>query len=276
MGYLPEIPGYKIEDRLGEGGISDVFLATKQDGNITVAIKILEPDLHQDKTLARRFAQEVETISGLDHPNIITIHDHGTLDNTYFMAMEYLKDSLRERLDENPRFANPSQVLTIIKQIASALDYAHQKDVVHRDVKPENIMFRENKPVLVDFGLAKLLKSDSRLTNTGITVGTPAYMSPEQIQGIPLDGRADIYSLGIIFFEMITGDVPYQAMDYISLARKHLVKKVPKLPRKIKKYQELLDSMMAKDRDRRISRGNELVDMIEDLIDPMDNLFPET
>lgn len=250
--------------RLGEGGIARVYLGIQEKSDLRVAIKILEPRLHQDKTLARRFFQEIETISSLDYPNIIKIYDSGQIRNFYYLVMEYLESSLRDRIDGAKGACLWPQESDTIKQIAAALDYAHQQGIVHRDIKPENIMFRtDGTPVLVDFGLAKVLQSGERLTRTGITVGTPAYMSPEQVEGQPLDGRADFYSLGVIFYELLVGEVPYKAQNYLALARKHLVKKVPKLPRKLRSFQPLLNKLMAKNRDERISSGAELITLID-------------
>jgi serine/threonine-protein kinase PpkA len=161
------------------------------------------------------------------------------------------------------RSLNP-QDLNILKCIAAALKYAHDRGIIHRDIKPTNIMFRsDNTPVLVDFGLAKLEQAVQRLTETGITVGTPDYMSPEQIEGLKLDGRADFYSLGVIFYEMSVGDVPYKARNYVALAVKHLKQKVPLLPRELRHYQPLLEKMMAKNREQRIADGAELIALIE-------------
>jgi len=122
---------------------------------------------------------------------------------------------------------------------------------------------KDGTPILVDFGLAKLKNAVERLTQTGITVGTPDYMSPEQIEGLELDGRADFYSLGVVFYELLTGEVPYKAANFVALALKHLKKKIPRLPRNVKHYQPLLDIMMAKDREERISNGRALIEFID-------------
>lgn len=264
MNNLPEIPGYCIEKELGEGGIAKVYLALREKSNLQVALKVLDPKIHSgEKSITRRFSREIETITGLKHPNIITIYDSGSVAEYYFLVMEYLQESLRDKIKIAKDSPFDRRDLDIIKQVASALQYAHKKGIIHRDIKPTNIMFRaDGTPVLVDFGLAKLRNAAERLTQTGITVGTPDYMSPEQIEGMELDGRADFYSLGVIFYELLVGDVPYKAPNYVALALKHLKKKVPRLPRDLKCYQPLLDRMMAKNRDERVPDGDALIKLI--------------
>ncbi|MCK5055215.1 MAG: serine/threonine protein kinase [Candidatus Aminicenantes bacterium] len=265
MENLPEIPGYFVKKTLGEGGIAKVYLALREKSNQQVALKVLDPKLHNgEKSITRRFLREIETITGLNHPNIITIHDSGSVDSYYYLVMEYLQKSLRDKIKTAKDSPFDQRDLIMIKQVASALHYAHKKGIIHRDIKPTNIMFRtDGTPVLVDFGLAKLKNAAERLTQTGITVGTPDYMSPEQIEGLELDGRADFYSLGVIFYELLVGDVPYKAHNYVTLALKHLKKKVPRLPRDLKHYQPLLDKMMAKDREERVPDGDTLIKLID-------------
>ena len=242
-----------------------MFLALREETNRQVAVKVLDPKLHNgEKSITRRFFREIETITGLKHPNIITIHDSGSVGNYYYLVMEYLHESLRDRIKTVKNCPFDPKELNTLKQVASALHYAHQKGIIHRDIKSTNIMFRtDGTAVLVDFGLAKLKNAAERLTQTGITVGTPDYMSPDQIEGLELDGRTDFYSLGVIFYELLVGDVPYKAPNYVALALKHLKKRVPRLPRDYKHYQPLLDKMMAKDRDERIPDGDALIKFID-------------
>lgn len=262
---LPGIPGYRLIKKVGEGEIAKVYLAKKKDDGLQAAIKILEPRLHKkNKEIAGRFLQEMETMRRLDHPNIVTIYGSGNIDTYYYLVMEYLQESLRDKIQAAKGKRFDPQDLNILKYIAAALKYAHERGIIHRDIKPTNIMFRpDNTPVLVDFGLAKLEHAVERLTETGITVGTPDYMSPEQIEGLKLDGRADFYSLGVIFYEMLVGDVPYKARNYVALAVKHLKQRVPTLPRELRHYQPLLEKMMAKNREQRIADGAELIALIE-------------
>lgn len=269
MDNLPEIPGYSLEKRLGEGGIAKVYLAVQKDTGQKVAVKILDPGFHnEDRSISRRFLREIETITELKHPNIVTIHTSGNVDKHYYLVMEYLQQSLRDKMKAAKDSPFDPRHLDTIKDIAAALQYAHEKGIIHRDIKPTNILFRaDGTPVLVDFGLAKLKYSVEKLTKTGITVGTPDYMSPEQIEGLELDGRADFYSLGVIFYELMTGEAPYKAHNYVALALKHLKKKIPRLPRKQKDYQPLLDMMMAKDREERVPDGKALIKLIDQFRD---------
>jgi serine/threonine-protein kinase PpkA len=268
MEQLPDIPGYIVDRKIGEGSLSAIFQGKCRESGRKVAIKILQRAYTAEPTIVKRFLQEAATGAKLEHPNIVNIYDVGNVQDYSFMVMEYLPQTLRERLEEtDTNEENNYRVeLTILQQIAGALAYAHGKGVIHRDIKPENIMFRhDGSSVLVDFGLARILHSSQRLTKTGISVGTPEYMSPEQIQGEKIDGRSDIYCLGVVFYEMLVGDVPYTAPDYISLAMKHIKKKVPKLPRKLRHFQPLIDQMMAKDTERRFHGAGALLEFIETL-----------
>ncbi len=276
MDSLPEIPGYSVKQRVGQGSLAQIFRGSCLQTGRPVAIKILERKYTRDYELAKRFLREAQTGADLKHPNIVEIYQTGCTDRCHFMIMEYLETTLRDRLNARKAAASPTfhpQDLHILMQMAEALDYAHQRGVIHRDIKPENIMFRaDSTPVLVDFGLAKIKHSKEKLTKTDVSVGTPFYMSPEQIQGQKkIDGRSDFYSLGVVFYEMLCGEVPYKADDFITLAMKHLKKKVPKLPKKIKPFQPLLDKMMAKDPGQRLPSGEALIKIIIEL----QNRLPE-
>ena len=266
MEKFPEISGYRLEKRLGAGGIAVVYSGIQIKTGHRVAVKILKPSLLQKCNTAKRFLKEAETVSGLDHPHIIKIFDVGFNTNYHYLVMEFLSKSLRDKTEVENSTMSVRQNLEIIRKIAMALDYAHQRGIIHRDIKPENIMFRiDETPVLVDFGLAKISSSKESLTRSGITVGTPDYMSPEQIQGLSLDPASDIYSLGVVLYELLTGRVPYRASNYVTLALKHLKKKVPKLPRKFKYLQPLLNRMMAKKMSKRFTRAETLIRILEQI-----------
>jgi serine/threonine-protein kinase PpkA len=266
MEKFPEIYGYRLEERLGAGGIAVVYSGIQIKTGHRVAVKILKPSLLQKYDTAKRFLKEAETVSGLDHPHIIKIFDVGLTNNYHYLVMEFLSKSLRDKTEMGNSTRSVRQNLEIIRKIAMALDYAHQRGIIHRDIKPENIMFRTDEtPVLVDFGLAKISSSKESLTRSGITVGTPDYMSPEQIQGLSLDPASDIYSLGVVLYELLTGRVPYRASNYVTLALKHLKKKVPKLPRKFKYLQPLLNRMMAKKMSKRFTRAETLIRILEQI-----------
>ena len=266
MGEEIKIPGYKIIKELGQGGMAKVYYGIQERLEREVAIKILLPSMTEQTNTRQRFIKEAKTAAKLSHPNIITIHDVGNYGLTFYIAMEYIKGgSLKDRIKERGKI-EIDESLNIIESISKALDYAHSKGFIHRDIKPENIMFRKDgTPVLVDFGIAKAVGSNTRLTKTGMSIGTPHYMSPEQARGKELDGRSDYYSLGVVFYEMLTGKVPYDAEDSIAIAVKHIQEPVPKLPQSLSKYQIILDKMMAKDKEERIKSGKELREIISKL-----------
>lgn len=260
---LPQIPGYRLIRKLGHGGMADVYLGVQENLQREVAIKVLVSSLFRDEQFSLRFIKEAQTAAKLSHPNIITIHDIGQVGETYYIVMEYLHESLNDRI-KKVGIVSPREALDIVKMIASALDYAHNKGFIHRDIKPDNIMFRsDGTAVLVDFGIARAIDSTTHLTRTGMSIGTPHYMSPEQCRGEKIDGRSDIYALGVQFFELLTGRLPYKAENTAGIILKHIQDPVPRLPLEFCQYQPLLDKMMAKNKEMRISSAAELVKFIE-------------
>ena len=276
----PEIPGYKIKKKLGEGGMAAVFLGMEEKSHRKVAIKILDPLMLKNKIFEMRFLHEAETAANMDHPNIISIYDIGRVGNYSYMVMEYLKESLKEHLLSYPRFRlKPELAFAILKPIAEALGYAHRRGIIHRDIKPDNIMFRENgTPVLTDFGIARALDSNIRMTRSGISVGTPYYMSPEQCMAEKLDGRSDIYSLGVVLFEILTGQKPYEADNPMGVALKHIQEPVPQLPPELRPYQPLIDKMMAKRKENRAANCEELLERMNSVFQqaPIPGLPPDS
>ena len=274
MTDFPEIPGYKILSVLGEGGVAKVYLAIQEKLDRKVAIKVLEPSLLKSEVTAVRFEKEAKTAARLSHSNIIQIFDTGKAGNYYYIVMEYLEESLKDRMKLNPYGEMDQEMaLDIIGEIFKALDYAHFKGVFHRDIKPDNIMFRQdNTLVVVDFGIARVFDSPDQQTKTGIGVGTIYYMSPEQCKNQEVDGRSDIYSLGVILFEMLTGKRPYIGETHISVALQHAGNSVPVLPQELRRYQPLINKMMAKDRDNRLSSGVEFAKLLDTIkINPKDS-----
>ncbi len=242
-----------------------VYLAFQEKLEREVALKVLLPSLAEDREITQRFITEAKIGAQLQHTNIVSIYDVGEFDGNYYFAMEYLERNLEDviKAGQEGRI-KPEIALDILKQISSALDYAHKKGVIHRDVKPANILLRnDGTPVLVDFGIAKLMESDAKLTKTGTSIGTPHYMSPEQIQGMEIDGRSDIYSLGVVFFEMLEGRTPYEGSDSIVIAVKHVKDPIPRLDPPLRQYQPIIDRMMAKDKRTRIQSGSELINSIQ-------------
>jgi len=263
---FPTIPGYKIHKPLGRGGMAAVFLATQESIEREVAIKVMLPELGADPNFGDRFIREAKIVAKLTHPNIVAIFDVGTSGSYHYMSMELLPGGeLKDKIGDAGLSA--PDALKTTRQVAAALDYAHSHGYVHRDVKPENVLFRKDGTcVLSDFGIARAHDvAATRMTATGAVVGTPYYMSPEQAQGKELDGRSDLYSLGIMFFEMLTGTVPYKGESALSIGIKHLKDPIPRLPGAYGKYQGLLDKMVAKNPEDRWQTGQEIVAAIETL-----------
>jgi serine/threonine protein kinase len=267
MGKTLDIRGYKVKKELGTGGMARVYLALDTKLERPVALKVLFPSIAENPRITRRFIKEAKIAAQLQHSNIVSIFDVGKQDCYYYIAMEYLKESLKDRMKHVPGIKS-REALFIIKEVAKALSYAHKRGYVHRDIKPENIMFRKDGGVvLVDFGIVKAVneKERTRLTRTGISIGTPQYMSPEQIKARKVDGRADIYSLGIVLYEILTGRVPYDADDVVTLALQHTGDPVPTLPGRLKNFQPLIEKMLAKKPSERVKNTDGLIRLIDAL-----------
>jgi len=261
-----EIPGYRLHKRLGKGGMAEVYLATQLSLDREVAVKVLLRT--EDAAFTERFIQEGHIVASLRHPAIITIHDIGQIaDGRHYLAMEYLGGG--DLAQHRGIVFSPSRALDIIRQLAGGLAVVHDGGLVHRDVKPANILFRDDgSVVLTDFGVAKAVELDNELTHFGIAVGSPAYSSPEQAQCQPLDARSDIYSLGVILAEMLTGTNPFRASSYPQTVLNHLQMPLPQLPPALAPYQPLLDRMLAKQPDERFGNCRELLAAIDTLTEP--------
>ena len=253
------VPGYSIARKLGQGGMASVYLATQHSFERDVALKIMSPLLNSDPSFAARFKREARIVAQLSHASIVPVFDVGEHQSCHYLSMEYLSGGdLKQRLLQGEH--DLSLALNVCIALSAALDVAHRKGFVHRDIKPENVLFREDgTPVLTDFGIARALDSGRSMTLAGMLVGTPDYMSPEQVKGLELDGRSDLYSLGIVFFEILTGGVPFKADSNLSVALKQLGEPLPALPADYAAYQEFLDCLTAKDREQRFASGAEVV-----------------
>ncbi|WP_095163153.1 serine/threonine-protein kinase [Pseudomonas sp. Irchel 3F5] len=258
------IPGYDIDGEIGEGAMATVYLATQRSLERKVALKVMAAALAADPTFCERFLREGRTLARLSHPHTVTIHDIGNVGELYYMAMEYLPNgTLKERIAAG---VTPEQGLLYIRQIASALGYAHAQGLVHRDVKPANILFRaDGTAVLSDFGIAKSLDDRTQFTQAGFAVGTPSYMSPEQARGQEIDGRADLYALGVVFYEMLVGKLPYSGNDALSTALAHLTEPLPELPIEHGRYQDILRGLLAKDPAERFADAETLLAALDRL-----------
>lgn len=253
-----QIPGYKVLRTLGVGGMATVYLAVQESLEREVALKVMAPVLAANTDFCQQFLKEGRITAKLSHPNLVTIHDIGSYRGTFYMASEYLSaGSLRDRMHQA---LSVGDALKIVRDVASGLAYAHSMGFVHRDVKPGNILFRPNgTAVLADFGIAKAITTISSATIAGNAIGTPDYMSPEQAQATPVDGRTDLYSLGAVLYEMLTGGKPYSATDPYAVALRHVTDPVPMLPERLAWLQPLLDKTMAKKREERFAKGEELI-----------------
>ncbi len=225
---------YRILEALGQGGMARVYRAYQENLGRDVAIKVLPPWYATDRSFVERFNLEARLVARLSHPNIVTVHDASEQNGHLYIVMQFIDGgTLKQRLDYFQRaqqMMNTTEVVNIFVQLADALAYAHEQGVIHRDVKPVNVLMdNANRPILSDFGIAKVLAStQAHLTRPGAGVGTPEYMSPEQCQGGPVDGRADIYALGVMLFETLTGRTPFLGDNYPALAHSHIYEPPPR------------------------------------------------
>ena len=274
---FPEIPGFRITELIGEGAMARVFLAIDDALDRKVALKVMNQSLAHDPTFRDRFLAEAKDTAKFIHPGIVSIYSTGVQDDNYYLVLEYLesgtlKDRQRARVQfsrendgETVQLFSAQESLVLLAQLADALSYAHSKKVIHRDIKPANILFRSNgQAVLSDFGIAKSITENRELTMTGYSVGTPAYMSPEQKLGADIDTRSDLYSVGVVFYELLIGHKPYQTRtgNYADL-RKELDADVPELPAGLAYLQPVLDKLLAKNPDDRYQSAGELLGAIE-------------
>jgi serine/threonine protein kinase len=239
--------------------MATVYLAIQQSFEREVALKVMSPLLNSDPSFAARFKREAHIVAQLNHASIVPVFDVGEHQSYHYLSMEYLPaGDLKRRILDGERDLNLA--LQVCTALSAALEIAHRKGFVHRDIKPENILFREDgTPVLTDFGIARALDSGRSMTLAGMMVGTPEYMSPEQVKGLELDGRSDLYSVGIVFYEILTGSVPFKSDSTLSVALKQVGEPLPPLPPEYAQYQEFLDCLTAKDREERFASGAEVV-----------------
>lgn len=256
------IPGYQIERMLARGGMAEVYLAEQASLGRKVAIKVLDSHASEAE-FSSRFLQEAKLVASLNHNNLITIFDFGRLsDNRLYLVMELLtggdlEERLKQRIPED-------MAIKIMRQLASVLHFVHKKGIVHRDVKPANILFREDGTlVLTDFGIAKKIDNNVGLTQAGMMVGSPAYSSPEQVQGLDLDQRADIYSAGVVFLELLTGHNPFKSETFVDTAIKHMQMEVPRLSGNNGRFQFVIDKMLAKKPRERYANLDEVVALLD-------------
>src|SRR6185295_17530692 len=219
---------YKIERMVGKGGMGAVFLAHDLTLDREVAIKVLPPDISQDPKVIQRFQQEAKTAAKLDHTNIIPIYRVESEGGLNYFVMKYIAGTSLEDVLEQKQALTAEYIQRVLWEAACALGHAHQRGIVHRDVKPANIMFdHDGRVMLTDFGISKALQAASGFTGTGMIIGTPHYMAPEQAKGGTVDGRADEYSLGVVGYRMISGELPYTGDSVHTILYKHIFEEVP-------------------------------------------------
>jgi len=250
---------YKLTKELGKGGFATVYRALQPTLNRDVAIKVLHPEFIRDERALRRFKREALAVARLHHTNIVGVYDYGEHEGRAYLVMEYIAGStLKSRLGKP---ASLELTVSVIGAVGAALDYAHSKGVVHRDIKPANILFADDdRVVLSDFGIVRLADDDSSLTR-GV-IGTPQYMSPEQALGREVDGRSDLYSLGVVLFEMLTGAVPFRGDSPIATLSMHATMPVPSVRQRNPNLSESVDALvrkaLGKNPDERYQTGAEL------------------
>jgi serine/threonine-protein kinase PpkA len=251
-----DIPGFQIQREIGRGGMARVYLAVQRKLGRLVALKVVSDTFASDPEFRRRFVQESRINARLTHPNIVQVYDVGAHGSLLYLVMEYVGGGdLNSRLERGIRI---DELIRVVKEIGGALDYAHNRGFVHRDIKPENILFREDgSAALSDFGIARMVDDTPTMSSSGTVVGTPQYMSPEQAAGRALDGRSDIYSLGVVFYRMLTGDVPYKAETAVRVGIKHLQEPIPRLPNYLSVFQEVIERALAKKPEQRFQSGAE-------------------
>ena len=267
---------YKIESLLGQGGMSAVYLATDQNLQRKVAVKLIHPHLSDDADFLRRFRQEAQAVAQLNHNNIYHVHDFDYDGTHYYMVMEYVRGQTLEqhlaRFADSERRLTISSTIKVMSQICDAVDYAHRRGMIHRDLKPSNVMIADKgRPILMDFGIAKLLGQRAH-TSAGSTVGTAAYMSPEQARSDAIDHRSDIYALGVILYEMITNQRPFSGETAMSVMYKHVNEPPPRLseidPDRPEALETIVQTALAKAPGDRFQTASAMADALRQVTTP--------
>ena len=258
LGARIKVPGIRILHMIGEGGMSRVYLASREKDDEPLVVKILRSEVTEDKTSLERFLEEYALIERIRSPHVARIHGHGVSEGHAYLVMEFFDGGdLSQRLQGKPM--EPGAALKIFRELMFALGDIHETGVLHRDLKPQNLMFRNDGSLaIVDFGIAKHIDAADR-TNHGEILGTPRYMSPEQVQGRALDLRTDIYSAGVLLFQMLSGEHLFSGASAVEVAMHHLNTPPPALPEALDPYQRLVDKLVEKDRDARFRNADEVL-----------------
>lgn len=268
----PEFKGYRLLKKIGQGGMSRVFMAQRDSDSLLIALKVLDlqsanvsPNALANNQIDR-FVQEYALVSRVNHPNVVRIFDQGFTDDHAYIAMEYFEGGdVKQRIKRLALLNTPErreQAITVVRQAASALVAVHAEGITHRDIKPENLMFRaDGSLALADFGIAKHTQQ-ATLTQHGYIVGTPLYLSPEQACGQPATAASDLYSLGVIFFELLSGVLPFSGDNVQSILAQHMIAPVPSLPPEFADLQPVVDWLLSKDAVSRCPRATALVERL--------------
>ena len=269
---------YQLIEPLASGGMATIYRAQQPALDRIVAVKVLPEYLVDQPGFLERFKIEAQAIARLDHPHILPVYDFGQAQRMPYLVMKYVPGgTLKDLMEAGPLEA--SRAAHLLRQIAEALDHAHAQGIIHRDVKPSNILLQDGEWVqLMDFGLAKVVASHAQITASGVGIGTPDYMSPEQAQGQAVDARSDSYSLGVILYQMLTGDVPFHAETPLSVMLKH-VTEPPPTPHTLNPAislatEQVILRALAKDPVARYATTLELADAFERSLDPAATLSP--
>lgn len=257
-----KISGYKIMKELGHGGMAHVYLAVQESFGREVALKVLSPHLADDEQFSKRFLREAKIVSQLSHPNIVTVYDAGKQGKYHYMSMEYIPGKDVKQLKDS---ISREESIRIVKDVADALDFAGKKGIVHRDVKPENIMIHQsdNRVILMDFGIAHGDDVTQGMTQTGKAIGTPHFMSPEQTKGLKVDHRSDIYSLGVVLFQLLAGRLPFDADSAVAVGIKHLTAPIPLLPGGLEIFQPIINHCLSKQPQHRYQKAGDVITALE-------------
>lgn len=268
---------YTIKSLLGRGGMAEVYRAINPDLNQDVAIKVLHPNVSNQQEAAQRFQREAQAAASLSHPNIIKIFDFSVEGGLYYMVMEVLEGvTLSHVIEQHVEGMPYDQLMGIFRQIASAVGYAHEKGVIHRDIKPSNILMVGDRAVLMDFGLAKLAGQAS-LTATGMSSGTPAYMAPEQASGQEITPQTDIYALGVLLYEMATGQVPFKGDTFANVLIKHLQAPPPRASEMVENLAPQIEPVILRAMSKQsYDRYERVADMVADLESTPEGLHQKT
>ena len=255
--------GYKFVRLIGQGAMSHVYLAERVTDKQSLVLKVLDLTKVGESTLVDRFLLEAELIAELDTPFVVKIHEHGLTDSYGYIAMEFFsRGDLKQRMELQP---TPEIAFNYLTHISYGLSAIHRIGVVHRDLKPANIMFRgDDSLAMADFGISKRIENNSGLTSIGQVLGTPHYMSPEQGEALPIDGRSDIYSAGVLLYELLVGEKPFFAETPAALIYQHVHGPMPSLPDELSQYQFIIDKAMAKNPVDRYQTAMEFIYVLEE------------